>query len=80
MRKVKTIISNGQNLPIKEYYDNLPKRNGLRDYLLKKVAKLSGREPSTVRRWFLGNAQPPTGRLKKIVADLLGCTVEVLFP
>ena len=80
MRKLKAIIPNEQNLPIKEYYDNLPKRNGLRDYLLKRVAKLTGREPGTVRRWFLGNAQPPTDRLKKVVADLLGCTTEVLFP
>lgn len=80
MKKLKAIIPNEKNLPIKEYYDNLPKRNGLRDYLLKKVSKSSGREPGSVRRWFLGTSIPPTERLRKQVADLLDCTTEVLFP
>lgn len=80
MRKLKTIIPNAENLPIKEYWDNLPKRNGLRDYLLNKVSKVSGREPGSVRRWFLGTSLPPTDRLKKQLADILSCDVEVLFP
>ena len=80
MRKNKTIIPNEKNLPIKEYWDNLPKRNGLRDNLLAKLAKVTGRQAGTIRCWFLGTAQPPTPRLKQQVADLLTCTVEVLFP
>jgi len=80
MKKLKTIIPNTENLPIKEYWDNLPKRNGLRETLLKKVSKATCRETGSVRRWFLGTSQPPTDKLKKVIADLLSCTTEALFP
>ena len=80
MRKTKTIIPNTENLPIKEYWDKLPKRNGLRDNLLAKLAKQTGRQSGTIRCWFLGTALPPTPKLKQQVADIVGSTVEVLFP
>ncbi len=80
MKKLKAIIPNDQNLPIKEYWDNLPKRNGLRDFLLAKLAKQTGRQPGTIRAWFLDIALPPTPKLKQQVATMLSSTVETLFP
>ena len=80
MRNDKTIIPNVENLPIKEYWDKLPKRTKARDMLLGKLSKKTGREANSVRRWFLNISEPPTPRIKQIVADTLSCEIEVLFP
>ena len=79
-RTNKTISTNTENLPIQEYWDKLPKRSNSRDNVLSKIAKLTGREPQSVRRWFLGTNKVPTPRIKLIIATVLECTVETLFP
>ena len=76
----KTIIPNTNNLPITEYWDELPKRNNLRDYLLSVLSKKTGRETATIRNWFLGRSNPPTDRLKGIISETLQSSVETLFP
>lgn len=77
-------ISQLANLPLKEYYGNLPagKRKIIfspKQELLKTIADLTGRTPASVQRWCLGDSVPPPHVQKKI-AEYFKTTTETLFP
>ena len=67
-RKNKTIIPNSKNLPLTEYFAELPNRSNERKNVLVKIAKETGREECSVRRWMNGEALPPTQRCKTAIA------------
>lgn len=83
-RKCKSDNINLANLPLTEYYRNLPaaKRKVVsapKDELLETIAKISGRAPASVRRWCLGDSMPPFHVQEKI-AKHFNSTPEILFP
>lgn len=72
------------NLPLTEYYDNLPTAtrkviNAPKDELLAEIARLTGRTPETVRTWCLGTKRPARHVQEKI-ARHFNSKPEVLFP
>lgn len=79
----KSIIPNLANLPLTEYWKQLPAakrktKSAPKDELLSVVAKATCRHPGTCRKWFLGAFNPPPMALKKI-AQILSCDVESLI-
>ena len=82
--EIKVDKPDSANLPLTEYYKSLPsaKRKVVsapKDEFLELIAKITGRTPSSVRRWCLGDSVPPPHVQKKI-AKHLNSTPENLFP
>ncbi len=72
------------NLPLTEYYSNLPTATrkivtAPKDELLAEIARLTGRTPETVRTWCLGTKRPARHVQEKI-AKHLKSTPDILFP
>lgn len=75
---------NLENLPLTEYYKNLPTATrkvliAPKDELLDEIAQLTGRTRETVRTWCLGQNNPPRHVQEKI-AKYFKTTPEILFP
>lgn len=73
-----------KNLPLAEYYGNLPTATRAvlkapKDELLEEISGITGRTPETVRTWCLGTKKPAKHVQKKI-ARHFGTTPEKLFP
>ena len=82
--KIKVTSYDLRNLPLTEYYGNLPTATrkvvvAPKDELLEEIAEISGRLPSTVRTWCLGQNTPPP-YIKEKIAKHFGTSVETLFP
>ena len=82
--KIKVSNYDLKNLPLTEYYKNLPTATrkiitAPKDELLEEIAEISGRLPSTVRTWCLGQNTPPPYNQEKI-AQHFGTSTEILFP
>lgn len=72
------------NLPLKEYYGNLPGARkkiifSPKQELLKTISEITGRTPASVQRWCLGDATPPP-HIQKKIAEYFGSAPEILFP
>jgi len=83
----KEIVPNLKNLPLTEYFARLPKAkrkpliiSAPKEELITAICESTGRHRHTVRCWLLGYAQPSSMVEKKIVADLLSSSVDILFP
>lgn len=79
----KVIIPNLANLPLTEYWKQLPAakrktKSAPKDELLSIVASATCRHPETCRKWFLGAFNPPPMALSKI-AQILSCDVNCLI-
>ena len=73
-----------ENLPLTEYYKNLPTAtrkviDAPKDALLDEIADLTGRTRETVRTWCLGTITPAP-HVKEKIANHFKTTSEILFP
>ncbi|NDV81290.1 hypothetical protein [Bacteroides sp. 51] len=80
-------VPNVKNLPLTEYFKTLPKAvrrpviySSPKKELVDAIAEATQRDPHSVKRWMYGYAAPSSLIEKKIVADMLGSSVEILFP
>ncbi|MCD7936276.1 MAG: hypothetical protein LUG98_05390, partial [Tannerellaceae bacterium] len=85
-RKSNPIRPNDKQLSFTEYFANLPKAvrrpviiSAPKEELITTIAQMCGKTKMTARRWVYGYAKPCLAEQEKI-AELLGSTVEVLFP
>ncbi len=83
----KEIVPNLKKLPLTEYFSRLPKAkrkpliiSAPKDDLVNAISEATSRHKHTVRCWMLGYSRPSSMIEKRIVADLLHSTVEILFP
>lgn len=82
--KTKSTNSVSTNLPLSEYYDQLPTAKRLvihapKEEFLNEIATLTGRTAETVRRWCIGGIKPPM-HVQKRIAKHLKSKPEILFP
>lgn len=77
---------NVKNLPLKEYYNTLPfatkhvvATSKPREELAQTIADACGKSLMTAKRWIYGYSKPCPVEKEKI-AEILGCSVECLFP
>lgn len=82
--KIKVTTYDLRNLPLTEYYKNLPTATrkvvvAPKDELLEEIAELTGRLPSTVRTWCLGQ-NVPAPHIQEKIAKYFGASAETLFP
>lgn len=85
-KNIKSKLDNSDftNLPLAEYYDNLPSARRMiihapKESFLNELATLTGRTPETVRSWCLGKTSP-TKNTQKLIAKYLKSEPEILFP
>lgn len=63
------------------YYESLPKRRQKgKTRFVNRIAKKCGVQPYTVWRWLRGDYEPSKDEYKNKIAELLGLSVEQLFP
>ena len=79
----KVIIPNLANLPLTEYWQNLPAatrktKYSPKDDLISLVSTATCRHPETCRKWFLGTFNPPPLAQVKI-AEILSCDINCLI-
>lgn len=79
----KSITPNLANLPLTEYWKQLPAakrkvKSAPKDDLINVVSEATCRHPETCRKWFLGVFTPPPLAQEKI-AQILSCDVECLI-
>lgn len=82
--KTKIKNSDFKNLPLTEYYQNLPTATrkivaAPKDELLNELSLLTGRTTETARTWCLGQKTPPP-HIQLKIAKYFNSTVEQLFP
>lgn len=82
--KLKFANSDFKNIPLTEYYANLPTAtrvvtNAPKDDLLDEIARVTGRTRETARTWCLGQITPAKHVQKKL-AKHFKTTPENLFP
>lgn len=85
-KNIKTKLTNSdfKNLPLAEYYANLPTATRVvtkapKDDLLDEIAAVTGRTRETARTWCLGQITPARHVQKKL-AKHFKTTPENLFP
>lgn len=83
----KEIAPNLKKLPLTEYFARLPKAkrkpliiSAPKEDLITAICEATERHRHTVRCWVLGYTQPSSAIEKKIVAELLSSSVDILFP
>nr|DAJ18565.1 MAG TPA: SOS-response transcriptional repressor [Siphoviridae sp. ctqA315] len=60
----------------RDYIDSLP---NVRLETIQKIAEVTYSSKMTVYRWLAGDVEPPMIK-KKVIAELIGKSVEELFP
>lgn len=83
----KSFTPNLENLPLTEYFANLPKAkrkpliiSAPKEEVINAIAKATKRNPHTVRCWMLGYSQPNSFNDKSTIAEILQSDVKTLFP
>ncbi|MCD7937488.1 MAG: hypothetical protein LUG98_11555 [Tannerellaceae bacterium] len=82
----KHFTPNVDELPLTEYFANLPKAvrrpviiSAPKEELITEIALICGKTKMTARRWVYGYAEPCLAEKEKIAA-LLECNIDSLFP
>lgn len=66
-------------MTFRERYDAERAKSSPARIFIRDIAKATVREEATVRQWLSG-IQEPTPRVKEIIAEVLGASVDELFP